>query len=132
MRRSLLSGSFLLTVALLLVMQYLAVFGRLTNASETIFEWPYYLNYAFVAESLSKSILFIGCICYAWSYCKDRDSGFYDQAVQRVGFRSYCLSRLVSTALSAFLAGILLLLCVGLAVLALCNIHKCSLDTDKE
>ena len=28
--------------------------------------------------------------------------------------------------------GMLLLLCVGLAALALCNIHKCSLDTDKE
>ncbi|MGM9641224.1 MAG: hypothetical protein ACI3V3_07635 [Faecousia sp.] len=107
LRRSLLSGSFLLTVALLLVMQYLAVFSMLTNASEGAFAWPYYLNFANAINSMPTTVLFIACVCYSWSYCRDRDSGFYDQAVQRVGFRSYCLSRLVSTALSAFLAGIL-------------------------
>lgn len=105
LRRSVLSSTFLITVLLLLAMQFMSVFADVAQMS-SFKNWLYYLNVANTRGS-SDMVLLIGCICYAWSYCRDRDCGFYDQVVPRVGFRAFALSRLVSTALSAFLAGVL-------------------------
>lgn len=106
LHRSLLTYSFLLTVALLFFMQLLEFFPQYIFQGATLHCWQYELALAH-REGIPSMILFLGTICYSWSYCLDKDSGFYVQAARRVGVGAYCASRIVATALSAFLAGVL-------------------------
>lgn len=106
LRRGLVSSSFLLTVALLFVVHLCAVLPDYFSQAIPKMSWQKMLVNAH-ASGLTDTMMFLGAVCYAWSYCQDRDSGFYDQAVRRVGFRVYCLSRVVAVALTAFLAGVL-------------------------
>lgn len=52
-------------------------------------------------------LLVIATISYAWSYCLDKDSGYLEQVVGRVGIRAYSVSKAIATAVSAFLACII-------------------------
>lgn len=106
LRRSLLSGSFVLTAALLFFMQLLEFFPQYVFQGATLHCWQYELALAH-HEGIPSMILFLGTICYSWSYCLDNDSGFFVQAVRRVGVGVYCTGKIISVAISAFLAGIL-------------------------
>lgn len=120
LRRSILSAPFFLSLGLLLLVQFAAVFAELTSKANLAFtDWPYYLNYANTTSAQEYAIMLVPCLVYAWSYCQDRDSGFYGQAVQRVGFRTYTLSRIVSVIFSALLAGILSVFLFTLFLLSL-------------
>lgn len=109
LRRSILSVPFAVSLLILLFIQVVAVFAELTSEAYTgsFTDWPYYLNLASTYSLQPFAMLIAACLGYAWSYCQDKGSGFYDQAVQRVGFRVYSLSRILSVTLSALLAGFL-------------------------
>ena len=107
LRRSVISVPFIISLVILLLIQLLATIGELTNIQLAYLDWPYYLNRASTSSLQPYAILLAACLGYAWSYCQDKGSGFYDQAVQRVGFRAYCLSRILSVIISALLVGIL-------------------------
>lgn len=64
-----------------------------------------YMSMATVGNgNLSFLILAIAALPYAWSYCQDKESGFLDSVLERVGIQAYSRARVVSVAASAFLA----------------------------
>ena len=65
------------------------------------------LNYTLTGTlSLVELVLAIAAVAYAWSYCHDRSSGFFLQAVERVGLPAYGAARAIAVAVSAFLAAV--------------------------
>lgn len=103
LKRSIFSRSFLTMIVLLFVMQFLNTISTVTTHLIVGTSWEYLLDRAFNGD-FTEMVFCIAATGYAWSYCVDHKSGFFQQAVQRVGIRSYCLSRIVSVAVSAFLA----------------------------
>lgn len=118
LRRSVLSRRFLLTVVLMLA-------WMLVNSATNIFIYgflygfgiPYTFNAALVGEfGLGMIVLAIATVPYSTSYQADQECGFDRHAIERVGFTSYSVSRVISVALSAFLAFVA---AAGLFLLAL-------------
>lgn len=108
LRRSILSMPFVISLVFLLLAQFMAVFSEFTSSAYLAYlDWPYYLNLASTYSLQPYAMLIAACLGYAWSYCQDKGSGFFEQAVRRVGFRAYSLSRILSVIISALLAGIL-------------------------
>ena len=106
LRRALVSGRFLLTVGLLLLWQLFNCSGTLLSANEwTKSSAVYAFNFAISnQEVLADLLLPLAALPYAWSFLQDRESGFENQAVERVGFWAYGFAKVLSVALSAFLA----------------------------
>lgn len=103
LKRSIFSRSFLTMVALIFAMQFLNTIYLTTTSMLAKCCWEDLLE-AGLDGNFTEMLFCIAATGYAWSYCVDHKSGFFQQAVQRVGIRSYCLSRIVSVAVSAFLA----------------------------
>lgn len=62
------------------------------------------LNAATISTYHFGDLIFaISAVTYAWSYCQDAESGFFLQAVQRVGLGRYCLARILTVCISAIL-----------------------------
>lgn len=118
LRRSLLSAGFALTVALLFLMQALTFLPDHFSQATVPVPWQHALAMAHW-QGIPNMILFLGAICYSWSYCVDKNCGFFDQVIPRVGIQNYCLSRVMVTALSGLLAGALADLLFTLLLLAL-------------
>lgn len=105
LRRSLLSGSSLVMLLLLVAWQFFNVlFNILSNTFEleswvTLLDWG---NNGWFCDML----LVIATIGYAWSYCQDSECGYRDQALGRVGIGAYCLSKILAVILSAFFTAV--------------------------
>lgn len=126
LRRSLKPGSFLTMVLLFFLLEVLNTFDLLTTYLLHVIEWPIFLINA--TNGIFSHMLFcVAAAGYAWSYCMDHKTGFFKQAVQRVGIRSYCLARVTSVVFTAFLA---MFLATGLYTLMLlglgCKIREAS------
>ena len=106
LRRSLLSGAFFLTVALMLAWMCFNSAHYLFNpAMWSQISAPKMLFIATCTSLGLAPLLFaIATVPYAWSFLQDRESGFENQAVERVGFWAYGFAKVLSVALSAFLA----------------------------
>lgn len=103
LKRSIVSRSFVVMVLLLFFMQFLNTITETTTHIISMCSWESLLDRGFDGN-FGEMLFCIAATGYAWSYCVDQKSGFFQQAVQRVGIRSYCLSRIVCVAVSAFLA----------------------------
>ena len=106
LRRSVLSGAFLLTVVLMLAWMCFNSAHYLFNpirwgqisAAKMLF------NATCTSLGLAPLLFAIATVPYAWSFLQDRESGFENQAMERVGFWAYGFAKILSVALSAFLA----------------------------
>lgn len=116
--RSVLSRAFALTVALMLA-------WMCCNSAHYLFDpymWsqisaPLMLNRATCTPMGLTPLLFaVATVPYTWSFLQDRESGFENQALERVGFWAYGFAKVLSVALSAFLAATV---AIGLFLLAL-------------
>lgn len=109
LRRAICSKVFILSAVLLLLWQFMNCINILPSAyfwseSNTV-SMVYVLNFAVTDTSAFAPLLLpIGAVPYACSFLTDRESGFEAQAVERVGTRTYGVSKVVSTAVSSFLA----------------------------
>lgn len=56
--------------------------------------------------STGPVILAIAAIPYSFSYLTERECGFQQQAIERVGLRTYGLSKVLATVISGFLMGV--------------------------
>lgn len=108
LHRSVCSGTFLLTVALILAWMCFNCSNSLFNESiRQNTSAPRILYDATCSRMGLAPLLFaIGTIPYAGSYLLDRSSGFENQVMERVGCRAYGLSRAFSVAISACLAAV--------------------------
>ena len=105
LRRSVLSGAFLLTVVLMLAWMCFNSAHYLFNpirwgqisAAKMLF------NATCTSLGLAPLLFAIATVPYAWSFLQDRESGFENQAMERVGFWAYGFAKILSVALSAFL-----------------------------
>lgn len=107
LRRALFSGRFWLAVALFLAWMLFNE-GKdlfLNIDSARYFGAPSSFDNAICGTlALGPIVLAIAAVPYAGSYLEDREAGFDRQAVRRVGFRTFCVSRVLSVALASFLA----------------------------
>ncbi len=129
LRRSISSGSFCITVLLLII-------WLIINCSDVLFHkgfrmltsLPEMLNVATIDQINIAYLLFaIAPFCYAWSYYTDCACSFAIQAIERVGVENYALSKVISTAVSAFLAAIA---AMSIFSLFLCILHLPYPDKD--
>ena len=106
LHRAVFSRAFLLTVLLLMGWLFFNLLFYTENVWTRV-DIVTQLNSATSgAFGLAELLLAIATVPYAWSYVQDRNSGFEAQALQRVGFRAYGFSKILSVGLSAFLAAI--------------------------
>ena len=106
LHRAVFSRTFLLTVLLLMGWLFFNLLFYTENVWTRV-DIVTQLNSATSgAFGLAELLLAIATVPYAWSYLQDRNSGFEAQALQRVGFRAYGFSKILSVGLSAFLAAI--------------------------
>lgn len=117
--RSVLSRRFLLGVCLMLAWMF-------ANGATNIFIYgflygfgiPYTFNAALTGEfGLGMILLVIATVPYSTSFLSDRESGFASHAIERVGLTAFTVSRVISVAVSAFLAFVA---AAGLFLLGLC------------
>lgn len=107
LRRSLLSGAFFLTVALMLAWMCFNSAHYLFNPAmwSQISAPKMLFNATCTSLGLAPLLFAIATVPYAWSFLQDRESGFENQAVERVGFWAYGFAKVLSVALSALLGG---------------------------
>lgn len=104
LHRAIFSRAFLLTVLLLmgwLFFNLIFYTGSMWSSTDIVTQLR---GATSGACGLAELLLAIATVPYAWSYVQDRDSGFEAQAVQRMGFRAYGFSKILSVGLSAFLS----------------------------
>lgn len=91
LHRSVCSRPFFVTVALLFTWLVANCGRHLTSqTSRRVLSAAEMLNYTLTGTlSLVELVLAIAAVAYAWSYCHDRSSGFFLQAVERVGLPAY-------------------------------------------
>ena len=108
LHRSVCSRPFFVTVALLFTWLVANCGQHLTSQmSRRVLSAAEMLNYTLTGTlSLVELVLAIAAVAYAWSYCHDRSSGFFLQAVERVGLPAYGAARAIAVAVSAFLAAV--------------------------
>lgn len=111
LRRSVCSETFLLSIGAVLAWLLLGCLKMLLDprlrrgySAEMVLAITTTDNFGFMTL-----ILAISAISFAWSYCQDKDSGFLEQTVQRVGTLPYSVSRVIATVLSAFLGTVIAL-----------------------
>lgn len=106
LHRAVVSPVFLLTVALMLAwLSFNGTFEAVLNHTLEFFGIPYVLDQALTGTfGLGMLVLVIAAAPYSASFLTDRESGFDRCAMERVGFSAYALSRVVSVALTSFLA----------------------------
>ena len=104
LHRSVCSRPFFVTVALLFTWLVANCGRHLTSqTSRRVLSAAEMLNYTLTGTlSLVELVLAIAAVAYAWSYCHDRSSGFFLQAVERVGLPAYGAARAIAVAVSAF------------------------------
>ena len=87
LHRSVCSRPFFVTVALLFTWLVANCGQHLTSQmSRRVLSAAEMLNYTLTGTlSLVELVLAIAAVAYAWSYCHDRSSGFFLQAVERWG-----------------------------------------------
>lgn len=128
LRRSVLSGAFLLTVALMLAWMCFNSAHYLFNPDRwsQVSAPKMLFNATCTSLGLAPLLFAIATVPYAWSFLQDRESGFENQAVERVGFWAYGFSKVLSVALSAFLAAAVAigLFAVALSFLGLPETHR--------
>ena len=111
LRRSVCTGTFLLSIAAVIAWLLLGSLRYILD--DTLRRWytvEIVLSFATIdAFGFATLILAISAISYSWSYCQDKDSGFLEENVRRVGLRPYSVSKVFATALSAFLAAVIAL-----------------------
>lgn len=119
LRRALFSYAFGLQAFLVFLWMTLTAWEELS--SESLRQYWDVLNYLnFGSTGISNfSFLFMGisAVGYAWSYAMDVTSGFFINAVRRVGIEVYGLSRCVSICISSFVAS-----CLGMAAFMLLTV----------
>lgn len=127
LRRSVLSGAFLLTVALMIAWMCFNSAHYLFNPDRwsQVSAPKMLFNATCTSLGLAPLLFAIATVPYAWSFLQDRESGFENQAVERVGFWAYGFSKILSVALSAFLAAAVAigLFAVALSLLGLPETH---------
>lgn len=126
LNRAFISIPFVLTVLLLILWQFSNTLFQLSDSYWWSLADLVEIFNAAISDEMCVAILLlpIAAVPYSWSTGMDRRSGFAVSAVQRVGEKAYCLSKVTSVALSAFLAVViaeslfvLLLLSQGVPVL---------------
>lgn len=109
LKRSMLAPSFMLSVCIIFLWLVLNSLEDITGErNSSWFRVEYILNLATTGfDRFTNLLLVIAATAYAWSYCQDKDSGFMEQVVGRVGLRTYAVSKVAATALSAFFASVI-------------------------
>lgn len=119
LHRSLCAPSFFLTTGLLLAWMLVNSARKLSSGYWSGWGLAGLLDKATTSLlDMAPLLLPIATVAYSGSYLMDRESSFWEQAVQRVGVRAYGCARVLSAALSPFLAvgaAILIYTLVGLA-----------------
>lgn len=119
LHRALLSWRFLLTIGLILA-------WLIMNGATYIFIYqflystgiPVIFDEAITGRSgLGMIVLSLATIPYSTSYLTDTSSGFVHHATHRAGFTAYAFARVISVAISAFLA---MVIAAGIFLAGLC------------
>lgn len=119
MRRAVCSRRFLLAVLMMLA-------WMVANSIHSVPEYAVALksgapklfdNATTGYEYIGPVLLAIATVPYSFSYITEHESGFQRQVAERVGLRAYSISKVLSTALSAFLMAVV---AMGLFLAGLC------------
>lgn len=106
LKRSILSPAFFLTIGLLFAWLAANSLDYLTQDYFSFLSYSEVLNRATTNSfnGFAHLLLILAGVPYAWSYCRDKESGFLEQAVERTGIRAYGAARVVAVAVTAFVA----------------------------
>lgn len=103
-RRSVLSWRFVLTTAAILGWMLLNCWDDLTQRLSAYSVAGYLSIGCAGAGNFAMLILVIATFPFAWSYCEDKEAGFFSLAEIRVGRSAYSVSKAIWAAASSFLA----------------------------